>query len=219
MWCAQVEGRQDREQVAADVAGNMVLAQRFLRQRHQKIGQPVQKPARAHRRQPRHAWEGDGLLDGFGGPGARDFGAGRCWRGAAATDASAAIRGGCGAGNSRRPSRMTWVVYSPAIGSVLARQLRGDAGLAQHRVQVLLDVVGLAFLQQQHGALVAAEVDDLVLDDGVGHVHDAGCGCCRSGRPGPAAAARMTPAQAALRDQEMSDWSPSKCSLSLCSLI
>ena len=55
---------------------------------------------------------------------------------------------------------------------VLARELRGDAGLAQHRVQVLLDVVGLAFLEQQHGALVAAEVDDLVLDDGVGHVHD-----------------------------------------------
>ena len=56
----------------------------------------------------------------------------------------------------------TWsrrrAVYSPAIGSKsLPWTPCADVGLAQDRVQILLDEIGLAFLDHQHRALVCAE--------------------------------------------------------------
>ena len=146
-----------------------------------RSGQPVQKPAgrggTTAVSPSTCLWKVMGCSTGLAGR-ARAISTISGW--AALAAAASAATAGCVCSdsgrlrrrNSRRPSRMTWVVYSPAMGSTSCRELRGDAGLAQHRVQVLLDVVGLAFLEQQHGALVAAEVDDLVLDDGVGHVHD-----------------------------------------------
>ncbi|MNS14411.1 hypothetical protein D3C72_460300 [compost metagenome] len=121
--------------------------------------------------------EGDGLLGRPGGLGPRQFG-----------DFELAFgRLGIGRRGGMRLQRFRPVAleeFAQAVAHdlgrvfaghrqhVLAGQARVDARAAQHRVQVLLDVVRLAFFQQQYGALAAAEVDDLVLDDGVGHVHD-----------------------------------------------
>ena len=55
---------------------------------------------------------------------------------------------------------------------VLAVDCCVDAGLAQDGVEVLLDEIGLAFFDQQHGALAGAESQDLVVHQRVGHVQD-----------------------------------------------
>ena len=72
------------------------------------------------------------------------------------------------------PSSITWPVYSPAIGRYsLPTMLRAAPGLVQHRGEGLLDIVGLAFLDDQHGILALAEGEELVVDqriDGVEHV-------------------------------------------------
>ncbi len=72
------------------------------------------------------------------------------------------------------PSSMTWPVYSPAIGKCsLPTSLRAAAGLVQHRGKSLLDVIGLAFLDDKHRVLALAEVKELVVDqriDGVQHI-------------------------------------------------
>ena len=55
----------------------------------------------------------------------------------------------------------------------LADELRAAAGLVQHRGKRLLDVVGLAFLDDQDGVLAFAERQELVVDqriDGVQHI-------------------------------------------------
>jgi hypothetical protein len=64
--------------------------------------------------------------------------------------------------NAPIASDITLAVYSPAIGNRSLPESGGDAGLTQDRVQRLLDEVGLAFLDQQHRALAAAEVGELV---------------------------------------------------------
>ena len=51
-------------------------------------------------------------------------------------------------------------------------QLHGGVSAAQDRLDVLLDVVGLAFLNEQHSALALAELDHLVIDYRVGDIHD-----------------------------------------------
>ena len=53
---------------------------------------------------------------------------------------------------------------------LLADDLRIAPGLVQHRGEGLLDVVGLAFLDDQHRVLAFAEVQKLVVDQRVGGV-------------------------------------------------
>ena len=56
----------------------------------------------------------------------------------------------------RAPRAITSTVYSPAIGSTsLPCDRRGDAGAAQDRQDLLLDELGLPFLDHQHRALAA----------------------------------------------------------------
>ena len=52
-----------------------------------------------------------------------------------------------------------------------ANNLRLAAGLAQHGVERLLDVIGLAFLHEQDRTFLAAEFVDLVVDHRVGDIH------------------------------------------------
>ena len=69
------------------------------------------------------------------------------------------------------PSSITWPVYSPAIGRCsLPTSLRAAPGLVQHRGEGLLDVVGLALLDDEHRILALAEVQELVVDQRVGDV-------------------------------------------------
>ena len=64
-------------------------------------------------------------------------------------------------------------VYSPAIGSMsLPWTLVCEVGFAQDGVEVLLDEIGLAFLDHQHGALARAEPPDLVVDQRIGDVQN-----------------------------------------------
>ena len=71
------------------------------------------------------------------------------------------------------------------------RSLAPSAGVAEDLRQRLLDVVGLALLDDQDGVLVAAEVDHLVVDQRIGDVEDVErarwyCPRCRRGRGAPA---------------------------------
>ena len=127
---AQVEGRQDREQVAADVAGNMVLAQRFLRQRQRRedralgaAGTEAGRARRHYRRQPLDMLvEGDGLLDGSGGPRARDLddlGLGGAGGGCVGGHGRMRLQrfGAVAAQEFAQALAHDLVVYSPAMGS------------------------------------------------------------------------------------------------------
>ena len=53
----------------------------------------------------------------------------------------------------------------------LADEFRLATGLAQHRVERLLDVIRLAFFHQQDRTFIATELVDLVIDHRVGDIH------------------------------------------------
>ena len=71
------------------------------------------------------------------------------------------------------PASMTSAVYSPAIGNMSLPQTRVlTSARAQNRVDRLLDVVRLAFLDDQHRVLADAERHQFVVDQRIGDVHD-----------------------------------------------
>ncbi len=134
--------------MAADIAGDVVGAEFLLHQLHRGEDRPF-RAAGAEARRPR----GHDLRQRLH----------RSLSPAPAADRAAPLHrrsnvGRCASTNRLMPSSSTSEVYSPAIGSTsLPDSARCDAGLAQDRVQRLLEEVRLAFLDHQHGALAAAE--------------------------------------------------------------
>ena len=74
----------------------------------------------------------------------------------------------------------------------LADEARAAIGLVQHRGESLLDVVGLALLDDEHRVLALAEVEELVVDQRIDDVEDVErhVGLAVECRQGPGAAAR-----------------------------
>ena len=52
----------------------------------------------------------------------------------------------------------------------LAGKLRAAAGLVEHGAEGLFEIVGLAFLDDEHRVLVLAEGEELVIDQRIGDV-------------------------------------------------
>ena len=160
---ADVERRQDREQVAADVAAHVMRAELALDQLHRGEDRPL-RAAGAERRRAAVHLAGDGLLCA-GEPLAR----GRSRRRRARRFGEQI--GAMAAMNFRRPSRTTPPVYSPAIGSMSLPSTRVWTSARRRMVfDRLLDVVGLAFLDDQDRLLAGAEAHELVVDQRIGDV-------------------------------------------------
>ena len=146
--------------MAADVGGDVMLAELLLDELHRGEDRPLRTAGAEARRPHRHRpWRA---------PGYRRVGrrrVGRAQRGRTASPAHAR------AGMSQCRRACTWPVYSPAIGrGPLPTSFVAAAGLVEHRAEGLLDIVGLAFLDDQHRVLVVAEVDELVVDQRIGDV-------------------------------------------------
>ena len=159
---ADIERRQDREQMAADIGGDVMRAELLLDQLHRGEDRPLRTAGAEARRARRHDFAQ--RLDLGIGEHRRRIGQRRLVAEQRRAHAARGIRG-C-------PSTITGAVYSPAIGSTsLPAILRLDIAPAQDRVERLLDIFGLALLDHQHGALARAERDDLVVDQRIGDVH------------------------------------------------
>ncbi|MCY1226862.1 hypothetical protein D9M72_391120 [compost metagenome] len=171
---AQVERRQDREQVAADVGAHMVLADLALDQLHRGEDRALRAAGAEAGRARMHALV-DQLLrfQHFGCHGV-DGGGGRLHQGDHLTcrlrfrqrfDLAVLLQEGAQPLEHGRS-----VVFASERQQVLAMQRRGGTGHAQDVGGVLLDKVGLAFFQHQHRALARAEAFPLRIDQRVGHV-------------------------------------------------
>ena len=124
--------------------------------------------------------------------------------------------------NAARPFSRTSEVYSPACGSApLPMHARLHVGAAQFDIDRLLDVVGMAFLDHQHGALAGAEFADLLrhqrIDD-IEHIDRN----ARSRRTASARSSRSSARSTLLVSPPItmmptSSRSPAMISLSLCS--
>jgi hypothetical protein len=160
---AEIERRVDGEQMAADVGADVVFTGLPLGELQAAEDRALGAPG-AQSWWPR--------LDDIG----RDAGGGGTGRIVGVTQERGLMRDDVGqvalqelvhaAGDDRRG------VLARNRKHVLAVQRGGHVGPAQDRVEVLLDVVRLALFEQEHGAFTLAELDDLVVDDRVGHVHD-----------------------------------------------
>ena len=138
---ADVERRQDRKQVAADIAGDVELADLLLDQLHRGKDRPFRAAGAKARGTLRHVRR----LPARGGRAASVPGR---WR--------------SGAQECRHPVLITCPVYSPARGSMSLPTIACRSRCAGSNVFSLLDEFGLAFLDHQHRALVAAEGRDFV---------------------------------------------------------
>ena len=147
---ADVEGRQDGEQVTTDVAGDVMRSKFAFHQLHRGEDRPLRATGAERRRAAVHRHRGHCRFRGRGGGERRQV----------TVDESAQPgldhRRGVLAGHRQH---------------VLAVHRRLHIRPAQDGVQRLLDVFGLAFLHHQHRALTCGELDDLRIDQWVGDVH------------------------------------------------
>jgi hypothetical protein len=151
---ADVERRQDREQVAADVGRDVERAQFLLHQLHRREDRP------------------------FGATGAETGGplrhhCGRQGRGGRRRHLSRGTIGGMGAqelGNPVADHRPA--VFARARQHFLADDPRLQVGTANERVELMLDELGLPLLDHQHRALARAEVAHLIRNQRIGDVED-----------------------------------------------
>jgi len=156
-----VEGRQDREQVAADIGRDVVLAEFLFDKLHRREDRSLGAADAEPRGAGRHHF-GEALDLGIrqNGRGARH---GR-------PVAEQARRMGFDERfealhqHGRR-------IFAALRQDVLAAELGLDIAPPEQRVQRLLNVFGLAFLDHDHRLLAKAEVDDLLVDHRIGHVH------------------------------------------------
>ena len=156
---ADIEGRHDREQMAADIGGDVVRAELLLDQLHRGEDRPLRTADAEAGRARRHRLRQIGDVEAS--PARSGARRGR-WQQVAAR-------------SSRRkaptPSSMTCAgIFAGHRAGVLAEQPGRSAGLVQHRAEGLLDVVRLAFLDHQHRVLARAEVEELVVDQRIGDV-------------------------------------------------
>ena len=155
-----VEGRQDGEQVTSDVSRHMVLAELLLDHLHRGEDRTL-GTAGAQARRPRR----DHLLELCDG-GVRENGTrGRHGRPVAEQPRLVLLEEGLQAGKQH-----LGCVVAAHGQHFLTRQLRVDVAPAQDRIDGLLDILGLAFLDDQHRLLARAEVDHFGVDHGIGDV-------------------------------------------------
>ena len=147
---AEIEGRQYREQVAADVAADVQRTELPLQQLHRRENRPLG----AARAEPRRT-DGQEARERLHFLRRR---AARLRRARLPSPAAASRSGACLCRNDSTPRSSTWPVYSPARGSTpLPITLRLQVRLAQDHVADLLDELRLAFLDDQHRASCRAQ--------------------------------------------------------------
>ena len=140
---ADVEGRQDREQVAADIGRDVVLAELLLDQLHRREDRPLRAAGAEAGRTRRHDL-GQRL----------DLRVVQHRRGVRDRRPVAEQRPRMGLEEGSKPLTSTGAVYSPPIGSTsLPATLGLDVAAAQDRVERLLDIFGRALLDHQHRVL------------------------------------------------------------------
>ncbi len=140
---ADIERRQDREQMAADIGGDMVRAELLLHQLHRGKDRPLRAAGAKTRRPRRHhvGQRADPVIDLDAVDVRRARGIRQRIRAPAADE-----------GADRRAHHLRGV-FAGHRQQVLAVQLGRNVGVAQDLVQRLLDEFGLAFLDHQHRLL------------------------------------------------------------------
>ena len=210
---ADIEGRHDREQVAADIGGDVVRPELALDQFHGGKDRPLRTAGAEARRPRRHDL----------GQRARMLLLQRRRR-VGGADAGASTSGSTARTKAPIASPITAAVYSPAIGNRSLPDSRPwIAGLAQDLAERLLDIVGLPLLDQQHRALVAAEVGDFVRHQRIGDVQDIerdAAGAPDVGQAQPLQRAQHAVVHAALQDDaDRRRYRPARSSFSPRSLM
>ncbi len=159
---AHGEGLEGAEGVAADVGGHVQVAHLLLRElqggEHRPLRAAHAEGGRARRQ--RRGQQGRGGLAA-----ARDVGQPLA---AFGRHRPRQVLVGIGHQAARQHFHR---VLAAAGQQVLAVQARLHVGAAQVQRDLLLQVLGLTFLGQQHGALAGAEAHHLLGHHGVGHVH------------------------------------------------
>ena len=189
------ERREGREGMAADVGRDVRRAEFALHQLERREHRPLRAAGAEGRRARRQRARARRRLSPCARSGRAPFRA----------TVSASMPCGCAAcRKAARPSSSTSDgVFAGLRQQVLAVHLGLDVGAAQLDVDRLLDVVGLAFLDHQHGALAGAEFADLLRHQRIDHVehqHRHARGAERVGEAERSSARSTLLVQAALHD-------------------